>query len=68
MMVQVALNRKDAGGRYGDVLDVCERLAGPSGDYGSATNALFVMVRQSPLFKTEFEKIQAERAIATAGN
>ena len=48
MAQNVTLDRTTGGGRYEDVIDVCETLA--AGDYGSAANALAVMARQSPLF------------------
>lgn len=49
MAQNVTLDRTTGGGRYEDVIDVCEALA--AGDYGSSANALAVMARQSPLFQ-----------------
>ena len=49
MIQNVVLDRATGGGRYEDVIDVCEALA--AGDYGSSANALAVMARQSPLFE-----------------
>ena len=66
MIQMVTVSRDSAGGKYEDVLDVCEELA--RGDYGSATNALNVMARQSPLFVETMSKLQAERASATDRN
>lgn len=66
MIQMVTVSREAAGGKYEDVLDVCEALA--RGDYGSATNALNVMARQSPLFAETMTKLQAERASAATGN
>jgi len=58
MLTQVGINRNTGDERYGDVLDVAERLA--EGDYGTAANAIAVMVRQSPLFQQTLEKLQAK--------
>ena len=49
MAQNITLDRTTGGGRYEDVIDVCDFLA--EGDYGSSANALAVMARQSPLFK-----------------
>lgn len=48
MISKLTIDRATGDGKYADVLDVAERLA--NGDYGSATNAVVVMIRQSPLF------------------
>lgn len=48
MIQKIEIDRQTGNGKYGDVLDAAEQLA--AGDYGSAVNALAVMVRKSPLF------------------
>jgi len=57
MLTNVGIKRDTGDDRYGDVLDVAERLA--EGDYGSAANAIAVMVRQSPLFQETLAKLRA---------
>ena len=59
MIKIINLDTEMAGGRYRDVLRVAERL-GKSGMFGSATNAVAQMVRQSPLFKDELAKMNSE--------
>ncbi len=53
MAQNVMLDRTTGGGRYEDVIDVCEVLA--DGNLGSSANALAVMARQSPLFRKTVE-------------
>ena len=55
-MEQVAMDRRTGEGKYNDVIDVCEELG--RGDYGSATNALAVMARQSPLFSETVARLK----------
>lgn len=53
----VTIKREGKGdGRYGDLLDVAEALA--AGDYGSASNAVLVMARQSPLFQATLAELR----------
>jgi hypothetical protein len=59
MIRSINIDRVASPDRYGDVLDVGERL---QRDYGSATNAIAYMVRQSDLFKQTWAKIETERA------
>lgn len=61
MITALTIDRVTGDGKYADVLDVCQELA--NGDYGSATNALIVMVRQSPLFKRTAQKAATNQAI-----
>lgn len=65
MLTQVAINRETGDGKYADILDVAEHLA--NGDYGSATNAIAVMVRQSPLFKQAVTNLE-NAATSEAGS
>lgn len=57
MLTQIAINR-DGGDKHAEILDVAEVLA--NGDYASGTNALVVMVRQSPLFQATLPKVTLE--------
>lgn len=54
----ILLDREAGNGKYADVIDVATRLG--NGSYGSATNALAVMVRQSRLFKEAMAEIRTE--------
>lgn len=51
----LTISRETGNGRHSDILDVAEHLG--RGIYGSATNALVVMVRQSPLFRETVKKL-----------
>lgn len=57
MVTAVTIDRATGDGKYADVLDVAERL-GRVGDYGSAANAIAVMVRQSRLFAKTSEQLK----------
>jgi len=59
MLTQVAVNRATGEGRYEDVIDVAEYLG--ESVYGSASNALVAMCRQSHLFQETKRKLDAER-------
>ena len=54
----MTIDRRSGGGKYADVIDAADRLG--RGDFGSASNALVVMVRQSELFKTTIAEIRSE--------
>jgi len=54
MLTQVAVNRETGEGRYADVLDVCEHLADR---FGSASNALVQIARESPLFEEALKEL-----------
>lgn len=68
VLQSVLIDRRVGDGKYRDVIDVCEALAAE--DYGSAPNALLVMVRKSPLFQETLSRLReaksAERARRTA--
>ena len=57
-----AINITRGTDRQDELLDVCHRLA--QGDYGSATNALIVIARQSPLFQETLALLRAESPAA----
>ena len=60
MLRQIAVDRSVGDGtRNGEVLDAAEHLG--NADYGSATNALVVMARQSPLFEKATSELRAIR-------
>ena len=61
----ISINRATGGTRYAEVIDACEE-ASANGECGSATNALIVMARQSPLFQQTLEKIKAAAAQTAA--
>ena len=61
----ITINRARSSGKHGDILDVAEYLG--SGIYGSATNALVVMCRQSPLFKATLAELQRASVPGTPG-
>ncbi len=65
MIRSINIDRIASPNRYEDVLDVGERL---QRDYGSATNAIAYMVRQSDLFKQTWASIEAERAETAKDN
>lgn len=52
----ILLQRGVRDGKYDELLDVSEFLG--EGDYGSAPNALAVMVRQSPLFQSTLAELR----------
>ena len=60
MLRPVIFDRQSGRGRYRDIVLVAERLGKPDGEFNSATFAVAQMVRQSPLFKDEWAKIEAE--------
>ena len=60
MIERLCIERLTANGKYADVLDAAELLA--AGSYGSATNAVVVMARQSPLFREAQAQLQREKA------
>lgn len=51
----VTIDRRSRNGAYSDILDAAQVLAG--GDYGSATNAIAVMVRQSPHYHSAISQL-----------
>lgn len=57
MMERVEIKGRE---RYGDVLDVVEYLA--ASDYGTASNALAVLARRSPLYKQARAQLDGSRA------
>lgn len=60
MLRQIAVDRSVGDGtRNGEVIDAAEHLG--NADYGSAANALVVMVRQSPLFEKATSELRAIR-------
>ncbi len=59
-----ALNLSRSLGRYDDILDVAEKLG--SETYGSASNALAVMVRESPLFQAALKKLRNKKSATDA--
>jgi len=59
MLEDLRMSRDVGDGKYGDVLDAAEELG--AGDYGSATNALAVMARQSQLYIEATARIAARR-------
>ena len=55
-MIQMITIGRDVGdGKYDDIVDVCEYLG--DGQYGTATNALVQIVRNSPTFQDAVEKL-----------
>lgn len=48
MISKLFIDRDSAGGKYADVIDVCEHLGNER--YGSATNAAAQLIRQAPEF------------------
>lgn len=59
-MLREARIAMDNEGKREDVFAVLESLA--DGDYGSVAQAICVLVRQAPLFKETWAKLQKERA------
>ena len=51
----ITIDRKRGDGRYNDLLDVASALAP---EYGNATNALAVLVRQSPLYAKTMARLR----------
>ncbi len=49
MITAITIDRTTGDGKYTDIIDTAELLGDE--DYGSAVNAIAVMVRQSPLFQ-----------------
>lgn len=45
--------------KYNDILDVAEKLG--AGVYGNASNALAVMVRESPLFQKALKELRDKK-------
>jgi hypothetical protein len=56
MINGVTIDRQTGDGKYADVLAVAEHLG--DGDYGSAANAIAVMVRQSRLFSKTLAQLK----------
>lgn len=50
----ITIQRGRKGGAYDDILTVAQSI---ERDYGSATNAIAVMVRQSPLYQEAAAKL-----------
>ena len=61
-LVTVTIDRRSRKGAYADILDAAQQMAG--GDYGSATNAIAVMVRQSPHYSVAMERLKRDAACA----
>lgn len=61
----ITIDRETGNGKYADVLDVCETLGNT--DYGSASNALLVMIRQSRLFQRTLRQMQPTDNIPAHG-
>lgn len=53
------IDRVTRGGLYAELIDVCEYLAGQ--DYSSASNALYVLAKQSPLYQQAVEELRRKR-------
>jgi len=53
------IDRVTRGGLYAELIDVCEYLA--SQDYSSASNALYVLAKQSPLYRQTLEELKRKR-------
>jgi len=49
------IDRVTRGGLYAELIDVCEHLA--SQDYSSASNALYVLAKQSPLYQQAVKEL-----------
>lgn len=58
MLRQIAVSRDVGDGRRSDVLDVAEYLG--ERDYGTAANALVVMVRDSAIFQKTLPKLKEQ--------
>ena len=58
-MLAITIDRQTGHGKYADVLDAADELA--RGDYGSATNAIAVMVRQSDLYREAIAKLNSAK-------
>ncbi len=53
------IDRVTRGGLYAELIDVCEHLA--SGDYSSASNALYVLAKQSPLYQKTVKDLREKQ-------
>lgn len=62
MLECVQIGKTAASGRYRDVIEVCEFLGHT---YGSPTNALAVMARDSKIFKDAWAKMARNGKAAT---
>lgn len=60
MLRSMTIDRTTANGKYAELLDVAEHLG--KGDCGSATNAIAVMAKQSPLFREALTQLQQDNS------
>ncbi len=66
-MAFAAMNiRREQGEPYGDLIDVCNML-GIAGKYGSAPNALLLMLAESPTYQAGLKRL-AEQTENLKGN
>ncbi len=66
MTTALNIDSRTKNGAYAEIIEVAERLG--KGKYGSASNALAVMARESPLFRRTLAEIKAERGDDSTAN